>query len=49
MLQDIVFSEKEKEFFRYLYFNFKNPTGEYLEGPEVANLFKKAGLDKVII
>jgi hypothetical protein len=49
MLQDIViFSEKEKEFFRYLFFSFKNPTSEYIEGTGVANLFTKAKLEKVI-
>jgi hypothetical protein len=49
MLQDIVLSEHEKEFFRYLFFTFKNPSSEYIEGGEVAGLFQKAQLEKVIL
>lgn len=49
MLEDIVFSEKEKEFYYYLFTNFKKPTSEYIEGGEVAQLFMKADLRKVYI
>jgi hypothetical protein len=47
MQHDIVFSEKEKEFFRNLFYTYKNPTSEYIEGPGVAKLLTKAKLDNV--
>jgi hypothetical protein len=47
MLQDIIFSDREKDFFQYLFFNHKDPNSEYIEGSVVANLFTKARLDNV--
>lgn len=41
------YTEREKEFFNYLFKSHKNPYSNYIEGSEFANLMKKSNLDKV--
>lgn len=49
MSQDIIYTEKEKEIYKYLFNKYKSLTNENIDGSEVAILFKKGNLDKVKI
>lgn len=49
MLQDMIYSQQEKEFFQFLFNSTKNPNQDFIEGREVASLFKKANLPIVIV
>lgn len=46
-MQDIKYSEKERNFYNFLFYNTKNKNSEFIEGPEVASLFMKANVGKV--
>jgi hypothetical protein len=41
------YTEREKEFFNYLFNSNKKPYTNNIEGPEFAILMKKSNLDKV--
>ena len=43
------YTEREKEFFNYLFNSNKKAYIDYIEGPEFAMLMKKSNLDKVIV
>ena len=41
------YSEREKEYFYYLFCTYKRPVSDKIEGGEFAVLMRKTGLEKV--
>jgi hypothetical protein len=48
-INDLKFSTKEKEFYEYLFISNKKSQENFIEGPEVAGLLKKANLNNEIL
>ncbi len=46
--EGLQYTEREKELFNYLFYTYKNPTSDFIEGGEFAGLMRKSNLDKVI-
>ena len=46
---EIKFTDREKELFNYLFFTYKTPTSDFMEGGEFAGLMRKSNLEKVYI
>jgi len=46
---DIIYSDKEKEFYNYLFNAFKRPLYNFIEGSEFAVLMRKSELENVFL
>jgi hypothetical protein len=47
MNKDIIYTPNEKEFYDYLFTNYKQVNSDFIGGGEVVKLFLKSGLEKV--
>ncbi len=46
---EIIYSEREKEYYMYLFNTYKRPISQFIEGNEFAVLMRKSGLEIVYI